>query len=95
MSCERCADSLPSAVSITTPKEFWEAVAWIRAEISAGRMTSAPDSAGGTRFEDWNPDSGWPDDYILYRFHCAGCGDAFELSCETYHGCGGQLSRVG
>ncbi len=93
MSCEICSDTLPSAVPITTPAMLWKSVEWIRAEISAGRIMRVPDGAGGTCFEDLEPGNCWPD-YVLHRFHCSGCGDAFELSCETYHGCGGQLGRV-
>lgn len=94
MPCDLCSDTLPSAVPITTPQGLWKAVDWIRAEISAGRLLSVPDSDDGTSFEDLKPGNGWPD-YILHRFCCAGCGYAFELSCETYHGSGGQLGRVG
>lgn len=94
MPCDLCSETLPSAVPITTPRGLWKAVEWIHAEISAGRLVSVPDSTFGTRFEDLTPENGWPD-YILPRFHCARCGDVFELSCETYHGSGGQLSRVG
>jgi hypothetical protein len=94
MPCNICSDTLPSTVPIKTPDGLWNAVAWIRAEISAGRLLRVPDLAGGTRFKDLEPRSGWPD-HILHRFHCAGCRDVFELSCETYHGSGGQLRRVG
>ena len=33
-------------------------------------------------------------DVVLYRFKCTICGDAFELSADTYHG-GGEWKRGG
>jgi len=94
MPCELCIDTLPAAVPITTPAGLWKAVEWIRAEMSAGHIRIVPDSTGGARFEDLDPGNAWPD-FIQHRFCCTGCGDVVELSCETYHGCGGQLGRIG
>ncbi|MBU3750419.1 MAG: hypothetical protein FGM52_08195 [Mycobacterium sp.] len=73
----------------------------IQAQLTAGRLRPVPshrESGGGdlpdeVAFDDLKPDNGWPD-FLQHRFACRGCGAEFELTCETFHGRGGNWQRV-
>lgn len=58
--------------------DLLEAVGPSAAQIQTKRRAFASVPAGGP----------WPD-YMEYWFRCAGCGNSYKLSVETFHGAGG------
>ena len=93
--CAKCAE-LRVEHAIRSPGELRKAISVIRSEIEAGTLSEVPTGEGddGSRTSFARLLGGTLDDIVLCRFRCNGCGERFDLSCETFHGSGGTWSPL-
>ena len=87
MSCTKC-DDLCQEVRIRTPSELERVVRIAKAALDAGVIVDVSRGPLATPMSDL-VQPGWPD-MVSADFSCAACGALFQLSCETYHGSGGN-----
>ncbi|HYE42534.1 MAG TPA: hypothetical protein VEA15_03995 [Caulobacteraceae bacterium] len=91
MTCYRCI-AFADRRDIRSPDDLNLAIRHARKGLAKGVLDIVPVD-GGLPFEQAG-DGAW-DDIVHYRFRCRGCGQAFLLGAETYHGGGGAWERVG
>lgn len=87
MSCTKC-DVLCQEVKIRTPGELERAVRIAKSALDAGTVVDVSSGVMATPMTDLLQ-QGWPD-IVSADFRCTACGELFHLSCETYHGSGGN-----
>ena len=77
--------------TIRTPGELGKAMRIVHANLRDGTLdqVEAGEFASKGRFLDVVEDGPW-EDVLHYRFSCIRCGQAFDLTAETYHGGGGE-----
>ncbi len=93
--CARCAP-LRKRLGITLPVDLSEAIRVARHHIAQGDIVEVPQSSpyfSSEPFSQISLDGPW-DDIVGYYFRCTSCGQLFSLSCEVYHGRGGEWRPV-
>ena len=96
-----CATCSPYDVQIPIhgPDQFRRIVGKIQTAVGDGLLRchsneSPPGGAEQSPFLNLDLTSSWFSDYLQYEFVCSTCGTRFRLEVETYHGQGGEWSRV-
>jgi len=95
MICDVC-EELDLVWPIRSPRELRKAVRVALDNLGDGTLEEVGN--GPSLLEEapklLNPTEPWPDDILEYRFACTECGATYMLSCETYHGSGGDWAPV-
>lgn len=94
--CAECVD-LRLEFQIRTPADLSKAIRIAKANLSDGTLEEL---LPATQWVWDQPPLGslsvegpWPD-VISYTLRCRACRQRFNLSAETYHGCGGSWSPL-
>ena len=95
--CETC-DTFDVTVPIHGPQQLRRVVEKVRGAIDAGSLRSNEFESsraliGQPLFSDLDLADAVPD-VISYYFECPRCGSAFGLMVETFHGQGGEWSKL-
>jgi len=95
--CQTC-DSFDTTVQIHGPDQLRRIVEKIREAVRAealhcNEFESSRALVGQPPFSELDLERKTPD-VIRYYFNCSGCGETFGLMVETYHGQGGQWSKL-
>ena len=100
MNCSNCSD-IWERQEINSPGQLTSVLQTVKAAVAQGILVSEEAAELGSfpieqsaTFQGLKPEGPWPD-VIDYYFRCAKCGQRFQLSAETYHGNGGEWSRLG
>ena len=95
--CERC-DPFDIEIAITGPRQLRRIVSKVQAAIADGRLRcnefeSSRALIGQKPFSQLDPEEPTPDVLRSY-FECEHCGNVFGLMVETFHGKGGNWSKL-
>ncbi len=95
--CQSC-DTFDTTVRIHGPQQLRRVVGKIRDAVAAeilrcNEFESSRALIGQPPFSELNLESTIPD-VIRYYFECSSCGTVFGLMVETFHGQGGQWSKL-
>ena len=96
--CEHCKD-VHVKHEIRSPAELKKAIQIVRANLSDKTILESeywPKGIDKIELEPFNKikESGPYLDNLQYYFECPMCKQIYKLSCETYHGIGGEWSPV-
>jgi hypothetical protein len=73
-------------------KEFWQEKTLQTPAVLEALLSETSRAVAERRFIILSGELTWSD-YIECDLSCRGCGQEFELRCETYHGSGGNWRR--
>ena len=96
--CEHCKE-VQTNYEIRSPNELRKAIRVVRANLKDGTIAQSSYWPEGIMKIENEPfenikDSGPFDDVMQYYFECPKCSQIYSLSCETYHGSGGEWVPV-
>jgi len=86
--CENCKD-VNIESGIRGPAEFDKALRIVRANLDDGTIVETSRECS-TPLIQVNGAGPYTEDIYLYHFECPKCKLGFKLSCNTYHGSGGE-----
>jgi hypothetical protein len=90
MSCIQC-QSINKIIK--KPKDLTEAILLAKSKLEDGTLRYLGEGSYGSPFSQIESGKGWSDIVNNY-FTCNSCEQIFNLSAETYHGSGGELTAV-
>jgi hypothetical protein len=92
--CDRC-QNLKIEYKIRSPRDLEKAIHVISDNLHDGTLRRSDYWPKGKIRVEMPPfEEGIWGDLIIYYFECAGCGQLFSLSAETYHGSGGSWRPI-
>ena len=87
--CEQCK-RLTITQRIESQSRLYDILSQIRKFIENDLIQF---KKGNCDLEAIMPDKAWPADIIILEFKCTNCQNEFVLSCDTYHGSGGDWKK--
>ena len=93
--CKHCEEVFIES-KIGSPKDFERAIRIIRANLEDGTIVESdywPEGCIGkdrTPFSEVTGRGVYTEDVYIYYFECPDCHQLFKLTCDTYHGGGGE-----
>jgi hypothetical protein len=96
--CKHC-EEVQTRYEIRSPNELKKAIRVVRANLKDGTIVKSSYWPEGIIKLENEPfenikESGSYEDVMQYYFECPKCKQVYSLSCETYHGCGGEWSQA-
>jgi hypothetical protein len=96
LTCYKC-EELNKNIKIKLPNDLKFLIRLAKQKQSENVLSVAEDSndiwVGKPSDFDEITENGWSD-IVLFEFKCNFCGQRFKLSCETYHGAGGEWKPI-
>lgn len=97
--CENCKEVYVTS-TITSPDSFKKATRVVKSNLEDGTIIESdywPKGKIKTCYTPFNEVTGegvYTEDFYIYYFECPKCHQLYKLSCETYHGSGGEWKPV-